>query len=205
MPSNSCWAQLAFLGAMCPHHRSCLRAIPPANGCGSPRRCGHLQQTSSCSSSGWHQQEHDINKRKSIVYRYLRSLKLTANAPENRPKPNRKVVFQPSIFRGELLVSGRVFVFTFTHPTNLQICHLAVNQVAHVSDARNVEFPLVHVHTGQNVARGKEATFAHHQRLGQSHLKVQQLKATSTSTVFDPSVDVCKEFEKKNMQSSWDA
>ena len=38
----------------------------------------------------------------------LPSLKLTANAPENRPKPNRKVVFQPSIFRGELLVSGRV-------------------------------------------------------------------------------------------------
>ncbi len=30
----------------------------------------------------------------------LPSLKLTANAPENRPKPNRKVVFQPSIFRG---------------------------------------------------------------------------------------------------------
>ena len=29
-------------------------------------------------------------------------------APENRPGPNRKVVFQPSIFRGELLVSGRV-------------------------------------------------------------------------------------------------
>ena len=30
------------------------------------------------------------------------SLKLTANAPENRPKrSNRKVVFQPSIFRGE--------------------------------------------------------------------------------------------------------
>ncbi len=30
----------------------------------------------------------------------LPSLKLTAKAPENRPKPNRKVVFQPSIFRG---------------------------------------------------------------------------------------------------------
>ena len=29
-------------------------------------------------------------------------------APENRPKPNRKVVFQPSIFRGELLVLGSV-------------------------------------------------------------------------------------------------
>ena len=28
------------------------------------------------------------------------SLKLTAKAPENRPKPNRKVVFQPFIFRG---------------------------------------------------------------------------------------------------------
>ena len=38
----------------------------------------------------------------------LPSLKLTANAPENKPKPNRKVVFQPSIFRGELLVSGKV-------------------------------------------------------------------------------------------------
>ncbi len=35
----------------------------------------------------------------------------TNMAPENRPKPKRKVdkvVFQPSIFRGELLVSGRV-------------------------------------------------------------------------------------------------
>ncbi len=30
----------------------------------------------------------------------LPSLKLTANAPENRPKPNRKVIFQPSILRG---------------------------------------------------------------------------------------------------------
>ena len=29
-------------------------------------------------------------------------------APENRPKPNRKVVFQPSICRGELLVLGSV-------------------------------------------------------------------------------------------------
>ena len=30
-------------------------------------------------------------------------------APENRPKPNRKgSYFQPSIFRGKLLVSGRV-------------------------------------------------------------------------------------------------
>ena len=38
------------------------------------------------------------------------SLKLTAKAPENRPGPNRKVVFQPSIFRGDLLVSGRVYV-----------------------------------------------------------------------------------------------
>ena len=30
-------------------------------------------------------------------------LKLTARAPENRPKPNRKAVFQPSIFRCQLL------------------------------------------------------------------------------------------------------
>ena len=36
----------------------------------------------------------------------VHSLKLTAKASENRPKPKRKVVSQPSIFRGELLVSG---------------------------------------------------------------------------------------------------
>ncbi len=36
------------------------------------------------------------------------TLKLTAKVPENRPGPKRKVVFQPSIFRGELLVSKRV-------------------------------------------------------------------------------------------------
>ena len=33
---------------------------------------------------------------------------LTANAPENRPKPKRKLVFQPSFFRGELLNFGGV-------------------------------------------------------------------------------------------------
>ena len=69
--------------------------------------------------------------------------------------------------------------------------------MAHVSDARNVEFPLVNVHAGQNVARSKEATFAHHQRLGQGHLKGQRLKATSTSTVFDPFADICRGFQKK--------
>ena len=36
--------------------------------------------------------------------RSLPSLKLTAKAPENRPKPNRKVVFQASIFRGYISV-----------------------------------------------------------------------------------------------------
>ena len=36
------------------------------------------------------------------------SLKLTAKASENRPGPKRKLVFQPSIFRCKLLVSGRV-------------------------------------------------------------------------------------------------
>ncbi len=40
----------------------------------------------------------------------IHSLKLTANAPENRPSRKETIVFQPSIFRGELLVSGRVFV-----------------------------------------------------------------------------------------------
>ena len=39
---------------------------------------------------------------------YLPLLKLIANAPENRPKPKRKLIFQPSIFRFELSVSGTV-------------------------------------------------------------------------------------------------
>ena len=38
----------------------------------------------------------------------LHSLKLTANAPENGPGPKRKLAVQPSIFRCEPLVSGRV-------------------------------------------------------------------------------------------------
>ena len=37
-----------------------------------------------------------------------KTLPETNISPENRPKPKRKVVFQPSIFRCELLVSGRV-------------------------------------------------------------------------------------------------
>ncbi len=41
----------------------------------------------------------------------LPSLKLTANTLKIGRDPNRKVVFQPSIFRGELLVSGRVYSF----------------------------------------------------------------------------------------------
>ena len=42
---------------------------------------------------------------------WLPSLKLTANAPENRPSQQETIVFQPSIFRGELLVSGRVHTY----------------------------------------------------------------------------------------------
>ena len=36
------------------------------------------------------------------------SLKLTAKAPENGPSQKETIVFQPSIFRCELLVSGGV-------------------------------------------------------------------------------------------------
>ncbi len=39
----------------------------------------------------------------------IHSLKLTAKAPKNKPGPKRKLVFQPSIFRCKLLVSGRVY------------------------------------------------------------------------------------------------
>ena len=38
----------------------------------------------------------------------LPSLKLTAKAPENRPGPNRKVVFQSHPFSEAMLVSGMV-------------------------------------------------------------------------------------------------
>ena len=42
----------------------------------------------------------------------LPSLKLIAKAPENRPKPNRRVVFQPSIFRGYVSFrEGNLFKF----------------------------------------------------------------------------------------------
>ena len=34
--------------------------------------------------------------------------KLTANAPEDKPSLEERIVFQPSLFGGELLVSGRV-------------------------------------------------------------------------------------------------
>ena len=44
----------------------------------------------------------------SRISNYVYSLKLTAIAPENRPSQKERIVFQPSIFRGELLVSGRV-------------------------------------------------------------------------------------------------
>ena len=37
-------------------------------------------------------------------------------APEKLPKPNRKVVFQPSFFRGELLNFGGVTVDPPSHP-----------------------------------------------------------------------------------------
>ena len=41
---------------------------------------------------------------KGLVVRFLRKITLpkTNIAPENRPKPKRKVVFQPSIFRGHV-------------------------------------------------------------------------------------------------------
>ena len=43
-------------------------------------------------------------------------------APENRPKPNRKVVFQPSIFRGEH-VSFREGISIFAHQKKTGALH----------------------------------------------------------------------------------
>ena len=52
--------------------------------------------------------------------RSLPSLKLTAKAHENRPSQKETLVFQPSIFRGELLVSGRVIRNKATNATTEQ-------------------------------------------------------------------------------------
>ena len=60
--------------------------------------------------------------------------------PENRPKPKRKFIFQPSIFRGELLVSGRVNLIceaNFDHLISIQFridepVHKFVRQTLHV-------------------------------------------------------------------------
>ena len=46
----------------------------------------------------------------------------TNSSPLKIGHPKRKVVFQPSIFRGELLVSGRVFVFDETKVMVKQRC-----------------------------------------------------------------------------------
>ena len=52
------------------------------------------------------------------VRKVLPSLKLTAKAPENRPSQKGTIVFQPSIFRGEMFVSGRVVTkFEIACPT----------------------------------------------------------------------------------------
>ena len=47
-----------------------------------------------------------------------KSMKLTANAPEHRPNLPQKerILFQASIFRGEVLVSGRVSIWYYSQP-----------------------------------------------------------------------------------------
>ena len=50
----------------------------------------------------------------------LPSLKLTANAPENRPGPKRKFISQPSIFRGELLFRESISMLIFTEQHHAQ-------------------------------------------------------------------------------------
>ena len=53
-----------------------------------------------------------------MANRPLHSLKLTANAPEKRPKrtKRKRELFRLSIFRCELLVSGRVHIGEFWDP-----------------------------------------------------------------------------------------
>ena len=56
-------------------------------------------------SNLWKDHVFTFPKRYMVV---LPSLKLTAKVPENSPSQKETIVFQPSIFKGELLVSGRV-------------------------------------------------------------------------------------------------
>ena len=64
-----------------------------------------------------------------MVWLHLHSLKLTANAPENRPKgPKRKqtIVFQPCIFRGENVSLREGTIKKFTKEIALQIYQLRI-------------------------------------------------------------------------------
>ena len=58
-----------------------------------------------------------------------RNLKLTANAPENGPGPKRKLIFQPSIFKGKLALSFREGFLLFL-PNSSWCCFFFVPQLA---------------------------------------------------------------------------
>ena len=68
-----------------------------------------------------HMHHFDRDHKKRIAWK-LHSLKLneTNIAPENRPSSKETIVFQPSIFRGELLVSGRV-LYINSHPKQKKV------------------------------------------------------------------------------------
>ena len=62
--------------------------------------------------------------------------KLTAKAPENRPGHKRNILFQPSIFRCKLLVSGRVFGFLIQHD-NMKSINTKIHEASTPKDTVN--------------------------------------------------------------------
>ena len=62
-------------------------------------------------------------------------------APENMPKPNRKLVFQPSIFRCELLVSGSLDLLICQEccfPITTQVVNFAAGEAVGQWVAQNI-------------------------------------------------------------------
>ena len=102
-----------------PHHFHWLCGIKVGNALGVPNQkttaatssAIQTDQTSSSIYTPWNQQF----------------------APENRPGPKRKLVFQPSIFRCELLVSGRVNAHTqcFLQVSNCASFAIVATHVSH--------------------------------------------------------------------------
>ena len=106
------------------HHGNCVIALDPSGGF-----CGQIHLGVMANIRNWAQELPEKPGKptwNSKKWWFVPCLKPTAKAPQNRPGPKRKLVFQPSIFRCELLVSGRVDVRCSPFPKYFQVPALSV-------------------------------------------------------------------------------